>query len=125
MVNLRKLFLALDRYWSITDITYVQNRTPRRIFSMLAIVWVVSLLISVAPIFGWKDADCLDRVKKQHVCLISQQISYQVLCQPSSFSLSKLFSHNQSLLILKISNIKVIRIILSPYFSARPSFFFF
>lgn len=83
MVNLRKLFLALDRYWSITDITYVQNRTPRRIFSMLAIVWVVSLLISVAPIFGWKDADFLDRVKKQHVCLISQQISYQVLCQPS------------------------------------------
>uniref|UniRef100_A0A0M3HYY4 G_PROTEIN_RECEP_F1_2 domain-containing protein n=1 Tax=Ascaris lumbricoides TaxID=6252 RepID=A0A0M3HYY4_ASCLU len=70
--------IALDRYWSITDICYVQNRTPRRIFGMLGTTWIVSLLISLAPILGWKDRDFFDRVEKQRVCLISQQISYQV-----------------------------------------------
>lgn len=45
---------------------------------MLMVIWVVSLLISLAPIFGWKDAEFVNRVNQQHVCLISQQISYQV-----------------------------------------------
>lgn len=66
------------RYWSITNIYYVQNRTPKRIFLMLLIIWILSLLISLAPIFGWKDAQFVSRVQEQHVCLISQQISYQV-----------------------------------------------
>jgi 5-hydroxytryptamine receptor 1 len=43
--------IALDRYWSITNIYYTQNRTPRRIFTMLLIIWVLSLLISLAPQF--------------------------------------------------------------------------
>ncbi|VDK54844.1 unnamed protein product [Anisakis simplex] len=59
--------IALDRYWSITDICYVQNRTPRRIFGMLGSIWIVSLLISLAPILGWKDEDFFDRVEKQQV----------------------------------------------------------
>lgn len=45
---------------------------------MLGTTWIVSLLISLAPILGWKDRDFFDRVEKQRVCLISQQISYQV-----------------------------------------------
>uniref|UniRef100_A0A0N5AJK9 G_PROTEIN_RECEP_F1_2 domain-containing protein n=1 Tax=Syphacia muris TaxID=451379 RepID=A0A0N5AJK9_9BILA len=77
--------IALDRYWSVTDITYVQNRTPKRIFTMLAVVWVVSLVISVAPIFGWKDSNFLDRVEKQHVCLVSQQISFQIFSTATAF----------------------------------------
>lgn len=71
-------FIALDRYWSITDVSYVQSRTPHRIFGMLGIIWLLSLLISLAPMFGWKDNDFYRRVMEQHVCLISQQISYQV-----------------------------------------------
>lgn len=66
------------RYWSITDIYYSQKRTPKRIFTMLMLIWVVSLLISVAPIFGWKDDHFVERVRENHVCLISQEISYQV-----------------------------------------------
>ncbi|KAH7731538.1 Protein SER-4 [Aphelenchoides avenae] len=77
--------IALDRYWSITDIYYVQNRTPRRIFFMLMSIWVLSLLISLAPIFGWKDAQFVTRVQEQHVCLISQQISYQVFSTATAF----------------------------------------
>ncbi|PIC40936.1 hypothetical protein B9Z55_008524 [Caenorhabditis nigoni] len=77
--------IALDRYWSITDICYVQNRTPKRITCMLAIIWFVSLLISLAPFAGWKDEGFSDRVLKQHVCLISQQISYQVFSTATAF----------------------------------------
>ncbi|VDM93735.1 unnamed protein product [Onchocerca ochengi] len=69
--------IALDRYWSVTDVSYVQNRTPNRIFGMLGIIWFLSSLISLAPIFGWKDSGFYQRVTEQHVCLISQQISYQ------------------------------------------------
>ncbi|EYC30605.1 hypothetical protein Y032_0005g2744 [Ancylostoma ceylanicum] len=69
--------IALDRYWSVTDISYVQNRTPKRIVIMLAVIWMTSLLISLAPFAGWKDEGFKDRVLRQHVCLMSQQISYQ------------------------------------------------
>uniref|UniRef100_A0A0N5A2E4 G_PROTEIN_RECEP_F1_2 domain-containing protein n=1 Tax=Parastrongyloides trichosuri TaxID=131310 RepID=A0A0N5A2E4_PARTI len=77
--------IALDRYWSITDIYYVQNRTPKRITWMLVIIWVLSLLISIAPIFGWKDNMFASRVLEEHRCLISQEISYQVFSTASAF----------------------------------------
>lgn len=54
---------------------------------MLAIVWIVSLLISLAPIFGWKDDQFVTRVREQHVCLISQQLSYQVFSTSTAFYL--------------------------------------
>ncbi|KAK6745347.1 hypothetical protein RB195_011837 [Necator americanus] len=77
--------IALDRYWSITDVSYVQNRTPKRIVIMLAIIWMTSLLISLAPFAGWKDDGFKDRVLRQHVCLMSQQISYQVFSTATAF----------------------------------------
>ncbi|VDO26732.1 unnamed protein product [Onchocerca flexuosa] len=77
--------IALDRYWSITDVSYVQNRTPNRIFCMLGIIWLLSLFISLAPIFGWKDSGFYQRVIEQHVCLISQQISYQIFSTATAF----------------------------------------
>lgn len=77
--------IALDRYWSVTDISYVQNRTPKRIVIMLAVIWMTSLLISLAPFAGWKDDGFRDRVLRQHVCLISQQISYQVFSTATAF----------------------------------------
>ncbi|KAK0417724.1 hypothetical protein QR680_013171 [Steinernema hermaphroditum] len=77
--------IALDRYWSVTDVSYVQNRTPRRIFIMLALIWILSLLISLAPIFGWKDSEFVTRVTDEEVCLISQKISYQVFSTATAF----------------------------------------
>ncbi|XGW13363.1 hypothetical protein V3C99_000025 [Haemonchus contortus] len=77
--------IALDRYWSVTDISYVQNRTPKRIMIMLTVIWMTSLLISLAPFAGWKDDGFKDRVLRQHVCLISQQISYQVFSTATAF----------------------------------------
>nr|CAD2188196.1 unnamed protein product [Meloidogyne enterolobii] len=80
--------IALDRYWSITNIYYTQNRTPQRIFTMLFVIWVFSLLISLAPQFKFlhlKDKGFVSRVENQKICLISQDIAYQVFSTSTAF----------------------------------------
>lgn len=46
---------------------------------------MVALVVSVAPLFGWKDAEFLDRVNIQQRCLISQDVSYQVFATCATF----------------------------------------
>ncbi|KAF7632818.1 G_PROTEIN_RECEP_F1_2 domain-containing protein, partial [Meloidogyne graminicola] len=80
--------IALDRYWSITNIYYTQNRTPQRIFTMLFVIWVLSLLISLAPQFEFlhlKDNGFVSRVEDQKICLISQDIAYQIFSTSTAF----------------------------------------
>uniref|UniRef100_A0A0K0EU13 DUF420 domain-containing protein n=1 Tax=Strongyloides venezuelensis TaxID=75913 RepID=A0A0K0EU13_STRVS len=60
------ILLQLHLTGNITDTYYVQNRTPKRITWMLIIIWFVSLLISVTPIFRWKDAMSTSRVLEEH-----------------------------------------------------------
>jgi 5-hydroxytryptamine receptor 1 len=52
---------------------------------MLLVIWVVSLIISIAPIFGWKDKHFVERVQDDQICLISQAISYQVFSTATAF----------------------------------------
>lgn len=48
--------IALDRYWAIHDpIAYANKRTLRLVLCMIAVVWALSLLISVPPLIGWND----------------------------------------------------------------------
>ncbi|KAB7498290.1 Octopamine receptor [Armadillidium nasatum] len=48
--------IALDRYWAITDpINYAQKRTLKRVVVMIAMVWAVSVIICLPPLFGWND----------------------------------------------------------------------
>ena len=46
---------------------------------------MVALVVSVAPLFGWKDAEFLDRVNIQQRCLISQDVAYQVFATCATF----------------------------------------
>lgn len=47
--------ISLDRYWSITHaIEYLRKRTPERIAVMITVVWILSGLISIPPLLGWK-----------------------------------------------------------------------
>lgn len=47
--------ISLDRYWSITHaIEYLRKRTPERVVIMIATVWILSGLISIPPLLGWK-----------------------------------------------------------------------
>ncbi|KAL3864402.1 hypothetical protein ACJMK2_006088 [Sinanodonta woodiana] len=46
--------IALDRYWAIHDpINYAQKRNVKRVLVIIVIVWALSALISVPPLFGW------------------------------------------------------------------------
>ena len=54
---------ALDRYWSITKaISYLHQRTPNRVAFMIVMVWILSALISIPPLMGWKEEQNLGSV---------------------------------------------------------------
>lgn len=78
--------IAVDRYWAVTDLNYIQSRNPRRIGFLVVAVWVVSLGISLAPQLGWKDPGYLDRIA-QGKCLISQDPAYQIFATCATFYL--------------------------------------
>lgn len=65
------------RYWAVTNVEYIQSRTSGRVFTMIFIVWFVSIIVSLAPQFGWKDPEYLQRIEQQK-CMVSQDIAYQV-----------------------------------------------
>lgn len=47
--------ISLDRYWSITQaVEYLKTRTPGRAAFMIAAVWIMSALICIPPLLGWK-----------------------------------------------------------------------
>jgi hypothetical protein len=47
--------ISLDRFWSITRaIDYLHARTPVRVTIMIVSVWILSGLISIPPLLGWK-----------------------------------------------------------------------
>ncbi|GMS89034.1 hypothetical protein PENTCL1PPCAC_11209, partial [Pristionchus entomophagus] len=68
-------------------ICYVQNRGSRRILGMLACIWIISLLVSLAPFANWKDDQFNYRIEKESHCLISQIISYQIFSTCCAFYL--------------------------------------
>ncbi|XP_063301278.1 alpha-2Db adrenergic receptor-like [Pelobates fuscus] len=48
--------ISIDRYWSVTKaVKYNLKRTPKRIKSMIAIIWVVSAIISFPPLLKMKE----------------------------------------------------------------------
>lgn len=47
--------ISLDRYWSITQaVEYLKKRTPVRAVVMIGAVWLLSALICIPPLLGWK-----------------------------------------------------------------------
>ncbi|NP_919345.2 alpha-2Da adrenergic receptor [Danio rerio] len=54
--------ISLDRYWSVTKaVRYNLKRTPRRIKCMIAVVWLISAVISFPPLIMTKhdEKECL------------------------------------------------------------------
>lgn len=66
--------IALDRYWAITDaLEYSKRRTMRRAAVMVAVVWVISISISMPPLF-WRQAKAHEELTE---CMVNtDQISY-------------------------------------------------
>lgn len=47
--------ISLDRYWSITQaVEYLKKRTPSRAAVMITFVWILSAVVCIPPLLGWK-----------------------------------------------------------------------
>ncbi|XP_075449422.1 5-hydroxytryptamine receptor 1F [Ascaphus truei] len=58
--------IALDRYRAITDaVEYARKRTPRHAAFMIAVVWIISIFISMPPLF-WRH----QRNNSENECII-------------------------------------------------------
>ncbi|KAG8195537.1 hypothetical protein JTE90_019525 [Oedothorax gibbosus] len=77
--------IAYDRYCAVTDIEYVARRSSKRVVSMIALIWGVALLVSIAPVLGWKDEDFLTRIQLEKRCLVSQDMGYQIFATCATF----------------------------------------
>nr|XP_020668564.1 5-hydroxytryptamine receptor 1D [Pogona vitticeps]XP_020668566.1 5-hydroxytryptamine receptor 1D [Pogona vitticeps] len=80
--------IALDRYWAITDaLEYTKRRTASRAALMIAIVWVISICISMPPLF-WRQAKAHEELAS---CTVNtDQISYTVYSTCGAFYIPSL-----------------------------------
>jgi len=47
--------ISLDRYWAVTRLDYIHNRSTRRIAAMIVASWAGSIVISAPPLFIHSD----------------------------------------------------------------------
>lgn len=69
----------------MTNVDYIYKRTRKRVSLMILCAWTVGAIVSLAPIFGWKDPDFARRVLEEHKCLVSQDVAYQIFATISTF----------------------------------------
>ena len=60
----------LFRYWAVTQAHYIRSRNARNITGMICLVWIMSVVVSLAPLLGWKDQNWLERVQEGE-CMVS------------------------------------------------------
>ncbi|XP_064455622.1 5-hydroxytryptamine receptor 2A-like [Ornithodoros turicata] len=82
---LHLLAIAMDRYRTVSHVDYVRQRNARQVGTMILLVWGVAVVVSVAPVFGWKDPDFQHRVLVDRICLVSQDVGYQIFATCSTF----------------------------------------
>ncbi|XP_035384498.1 5-hydroxytryptamine (serotonin) receptor 5A, genome duplicate a [Electrophorus electricus] len=76
--------IALDRYWSITRHLEYTLKTRKRISNvMIALTWMLSAIISLAPLFGWGETYSEENM----ACQVSQEPSYTIFSTFGAFYL--------------------------------------
>ncbi|XP_013786964.1 octopamine receptor 1-like [Limulus polyphemus] len=74
--------ISLDRYFAITaPMTYVVKRSSKLALVMICGVWVMSVLITCPPIFGWRDSDRQNATE----CVYNSNKGYVVYSALGSF----------------------------------------
>ncbi|XP_047431361.1 alpha-2C adrenergic receptor [Mugil cephalus] len=74
--------ISLDRYWSVTQaVEYNLKRTPKRVKSMIVVVWLISAVISFPPLIS------MDRSisEAQPECLLNEDTWYILYSSIGSF----------------------------------------
>ncbi|XP_076229224.1 alpha2-adrenergic-like octopamine receptor [Nomia melanderi] len=75
--------ISLDRFWSITQaVKYLKKRTPARAALMIALVWLLSALVCIPPLLGWKRPTPEEEYPK---CKLSEDIGYVLYSALGSF----------------------------------------
>jgi len=65
--------ISLDRFWSITQaVDYLKKRTPARAALMIALVWLLSALVCIPPLLGWKRPTPAEEYPK---CKVSYDVT--------------------------------------------------
>ncbi|XP_076328283.1 5-hydroxytryptamine receptor-like [Tachypleus tridentatus] len=82
---LHLLAIAVDRYWAVTNVDYIHKRSVRHIAIMIVLVWTVSGIVSLGPVLGWKDPGYEERIRTYKICLVSQDVGYQIFATLASF----------------------------------------
>ncbi|KAM3175079.1 hypothetical protein ACTXT7_009230 [Hymenolepis weldensis] len=72
--------ISIDRYMAITKpFQYALKRTPKRMFIMILISWLLSAAISVSPIFGW------ERQNTPFFCNYNMDLTFQIYATLTAF----------------------------------------
>lgn len=76
--------ISLDRYWSVTHaVEYLKKRTASRAMAMICFVWLLSALISLPPLVGWKKSQQSSSDYPQ--CSVSEDVGYVLYSAMGSF----------------------------------------
>ncbi|CAF3792739.1 unnamed protein product [Adineta steineri] len=78
--------ISIDRYMAITrPLTYTAYRSKFLARVMILLVWIVSIVITCPPIFGWRDPNRYDLVVVKHKCELNNARGYVVYSALGSF----------------------------------------
>ena len=70
---------------AVTRINYIHGRNCRTIGTMISMVWGIAIIVSLAPLFGWRDPNFEATVNEQKMCIVSQELSYQIFATMMTF----------------------------------------
>lgn len=70
---------------AVTSVDYIHRRKGKHVCCGIALIWLLSAIVSLGPILGWKDEEFERRILEHGVCLVSQSASYQVFATLFSF----------------------------------------
>ena len=52
---------------------------------MICLIWGISITVSLAPVLGWRDDNFEERVNVEKICMVSQDLGYQIFATMSTF----------------------------------------
>ena len=76
--------ISVDRYFIILHaMVYTQKRNAKLMLLMILVVWCVSAIISIPPLFGWGKPS--SRLEIYQTCEVSTDLNYQIYATLFSF----------------------------------------
>ncbi|XP_029295644.1 alpha-1A adrenergic receptor [Cottoperca gobio] len=76
--------ISVDRYIGVSyPLRYPAIMTKRRALLAVMLLWVLSIIISIGPLFGWKEPEPED----ESICKITQEPGYAIFSAVGSFYL--------------------------------------